>query len=116
MAAPPLFPKTRVQIVAMIHAGALPGTPGSSAPLDANLSAGVVETLADGCRRADVPYALDPSAHERCTRIAAAIPGCDLVKPDRPEAAALTGLRCDTSAEAGTCAEALMLASHAAPS
>lgn len=78
------------------------------AVFDANLSAGVIETLAERCRRARVPYALDPSAHERCARIAGAIPGCDLVKPDRSEATALTGLGCDTAAAAAGCAQALL--------
>lgn len=41
MAAAPLFRKNRVQIVAMIHVGALPGTPGSSMPLGAILDAAV---------------------------------------------------------------------------
>lgn len=78
------------------------------AVFDANLSACVVEMLAERCRRAQVPYALDPAAHERSARIAGAIPGCELVKPDRREARALTGLRCDTAADAITCAKMLV--------
>jgi ribokinase len=41
-------------------------------------------------------------------RIAGAIPGCALIKPDRVEAAALSGLECETTADAVACAEALI--------
>lgn len=85
MAAPSLFPRTRLQIVAMIHAGALPGTPGSSAPLDAILDtvvrearvyrdAGVDALIVENMH--DVPYTnrvVGPEITAAMTRLAEAV-------------------------------------------
>ena len=72
--------------------------------IDANLAGNVVGTLADRCRRLNIPYALETVAHERALRVLPAIPGCAFIKPDRAEARMLTGLPCGTRAEAAACA------------
>lgn len=79
----------------------------SGAVLDANLSESCIAELAARFRSRQIPYALETAAHQRCHRVLAALHGCALVKPDRGEAMALTGLPCDTLAEALTCAETL---------
>jgi len=77
------------------------------AVIDANLSETTVAALAERCRRLKVPYAVESVAHERARRALPAIPGCVLIKPDRAEARTLTGLPCDTPAEAAACARRL---------
>ncbi len=75
--------------------------------LDANLSEACITALAARCRTLKIPYALETAAHQRCTRVLAALPGCALIKPDRGEATALTGLPCATASQALACAQAL---------
>lgn len=75
--------------------------------LDANLNAACLETLAVRCRELGLPYALETVAHERCLRAKGAIAGCTLIKPDRSEAHALTGLPCRTRFDAAACAREL---------
>lgn len=75
--------------------------------LDANLSAPCLEALAQCCRLRGIPYALETVAHERCLRVRGALAGCALIKPDRSEAHALTGLPCRTRTEAMVCAREL---------
>ena len=77
------------------------------AVIDANLSEAAVAALAERCRRLRVPFAVETVAHERARRALPAIPGCVLIKPDRCEAKALTGLPCGTRAEAAECARRL---------
>jgi len=72
--------------------------------LDANLSESVLAGLASRLRTAGVPWALDTVAAERARRVLPAIPGCALIKPDRVEARALTGLPCGTRHDAALCA------------
>jgi len=89
--------------------GVLPELDGfDGAVIDANLNAKAIDALADRCRRAGVPYALETVAHERSRRVAGALPGCAFIKPDRGEAAALTGLPCATADDAAACARALL--------
>lgn len=75
--------------------------------LDANLCGAALGTLAAACRAAGVPYALEPVAAGKAGRLLSALDGCALVKPDRPEAAALTGLGCTTIDDATRCARTL---------
>lgn len=75
--------------------------------LDANLSEACITAVAARCRELGVPYALETAAFQRCRRVLPALPGCALVKPDRVEATALTGLPCDTPKDALACAQAL---------
>lgn len=65
-----------------------------AAYLDANLSEGCVTELAGAFRSADLPYALEPVSVDKACRLRAALPGCALVKPNRAEAQALTGVDC----------------------
>jgi pseudouridine kinase len=81
-----------------------------AAVLDANLSGAVLAALASRFRRARIAYALETTAIERSHRVREALPGCALIKPDRVEATALTGLPCATPAEAVECARALRAA------
>lgn len=76
--------------------------------IDANLQSDVVCALADRCRAAGVPYALETAAHERSLRVARAIPSCAFIKPDRAEATALTNLPCETADQALACADDLL--------
>lgn len=75
--------------------------------LDANLGEDCLSTLAARCQALKLPYALETVAHERCLRVQAALPGCTLIKPDRAEAQALSGLPCRTRSEAVACARIL---------
>lgn len=75
--------------------------------LDANLSGAALGTLAAACRAAGVPYALEPVAAGKAGRLLSALDGCALVKPDRPEAAALTGQACVSIDDAARCARTL---------
>lgn len=79
----------------------------AGAVLDANLNEQCLSELAGHFRRAGLPYALETAAHERCRRVLPALQGCGLIKPDRREAEALTGLACHTPADALACARAL---------
>ena len=81
-----------------------------AAVLDANVSGAVVAALASRFRRAGIAYALETTAIERSCRVREALSGCALIKPDRVEATALTGLPCATPAEAIECARALRAA------
>ncbi len=78
------------------------------AVLDANLDEVAVGALAERLREAGVSYALETVAPERSRRVLPALPGCCLLKPDRIEAAALTGLPCTTPDEAEVCAGRLL--------
>lgn len=77
------------------------------AVLDANLAAATLAALAARLRLAAIPFALEPVAQERSRRVLAALPRCALVKPDRLEAARLTGLQCLTREDAAGCAAVL---------
>jgi pseudouridine kinase len=79
----------------------------AGAVLDANLSEACLSDLAGHFRRAGLAYALETAAHQRCRRVLPALQGCALIKPDRGEAEALTGLTCQTPADALACARAL---------
>lgn len=78
------------------------------AVIDANLNPTTIAALAERCRAADVPYALETVARERSRRVADAVRGCALIKPDRGEAEVLTGRSCVTVDEAAACAGALV--------
>jgi pseudouridine kinase len=78
-----------------------------AAVFDANLSGAVLTALASRFRHARIDYALETTANERSRRVRDALPGCALIKPDRVEATALTGLPCATPADAVACARAL---------
>ncbi len=75
--------------------------------IDANLSAACIEGVAAACRAAGVPYALETTSYQRCTRLLGALAGCQLIKPDRREAEALTGRPCRTIAQGLDCARDL---------
>jgi pseudouridine kinase len=78
------------------------------AVIDANLNPTTIAGLADRCRVEGVPFALETVARERSRRVAAALPGCALIKPDRGEAEVLTGRPCVTADDAVGCANALV--------
>ena len=77
------------------------------AVLDANLNEATLAALAQACREAGVPYALETVANEKARRVLPAVDGCFLIKPDRAEARMLTGLPCGTVAEGAACARRL---------
>lgn len=96
------------QLAAADVLAALPDLAGfAGAVLDANLSEACLADLAGHFRRQGLAYALEAAAHQRCRRVLPALAGCGLIKPDRREAAALTGLPCDTAAEGLACAAEL---------
>ena len=63
--------------------------------------------LAARFRQKKLPYALEPVTNVKAPRIAAAIPGCQLVKPNQSEARVLTGIDCTSVEEAGRAARRL---------
>jgi pseudouridine kinase len=75
--------------------------------LDANLATDVLAGLAGRLRARGRPFAVETVAGERSSRVLPALPGCALVKPDRIEAATLTGLPCETEQQALECAASL---------
>lgn len=77
------------------------------AVLEANLSGETLTALARTLRAHGVPFALEPVSAARAPRLREALAGCALVKPDRLEAAALTGLSCESREEAAACAREL---------
>jgi pseudouridine kinase len=77
-------------------AGALSGFDGGY--LDANLAETCLSELAAAFRNARLPYALEPVCVEKALRLRGALRGCALVKPNRLEAQALTGIECSLPA------------------
>lgn len=75
--------------------------------VDANFSQTVIGELAEHLRQRGVPYALEPVSNYKAPRLQRAIKGCTLIKPNRYEAAVLTGLPCTTLEEVKVCAERL---------
>jgi pseudouridine kinase len=75
--------------------------------LDSNLSEDVLEALARRCRDRGVPFAVQTVASQRAKRAHGALAGATLVKPNRLEAEALTGLPIQTREQAVRAAEHL---------
>jgi pseudouridine kinase len=65
-----------------------------AAYLDANLAPTCLSALAAAFREARLPYALEPVSLEKASRLRDALRGCALLKPNRLEAEALTGIEC----------------------
>lgn len=92
---------------AAVDALALDWAAFDGAVLEANLAAETLTALARALRAHGVPCALEPVSAARAPRLREALAGCALVKPDRLEAAALTGLPCASREEAAVCAREL---------
>jgi len=78
-----------------------------AAVLEANLPATVLADIAAEMRAASVPYALEPVSIPKAPRLAGALDGAFLVKPNRAEARALSGVETGTTAGARAAAGAL---------
>ncbi len=78
-----------------------------AAVLEANLTATLIAELAARLRTASVPYALEPVSIPKAPRLEGAVSGAFLLKPNRDEAEALTGI--DASKIDGARAAALAL-------
>ena len=75
--------------------------------LEANLPPTVLAELASEMRIASVPYALEPVSIPKAPRLEAALDGAFLLKPNRAEARALTGVETGTTEGARAAAHAL---------
>lgn len=76
-----------------------------AAVIDANLPEESIRFLAENCR---VPLAADPVSARKADRLWGALPRLTLIKPNRAEAAVLSGRRVETAAEAQVAAAALL--------
>lgn len=75
--------------------------------VDANLNSAAITKLCEHFRKIGLRYALESVSNQKAERIKGAINGCTLIKPNKYEAEAISGMSCKNLEEAIRCAYAI---------